>query len=167
MRNRVFAIGDTHFGHVKIITEYEPINRPYRTIEEHDRDLVLRWNAVVKPKDTVWHVGDVFFGKNGHYVLAALNGIKKLVMGNHDQYPIEVYHAYFSRILGSAQYNKCILTHIPVHPCQLERRYRMNIHGHMHSKRIINDPRYVCVSAERTGLAPVLLDDVINGRFHG
>lgn len=110
-------------------------------------------------------MGDVFFGKNGHFLLAALNGFKKLVMGNHDQYPIEVYRQYFSRILGSMQYQKCILTHIPVHPCQLERRYRLNIHGHMHSNCAIQDKRYVCVSAERTGLAPVLLDDVIQGKF--
>jgi len=50
--NRVFAIGDTHFGHKRII-EFEAVNRPYATIEEHDRDLVARWNAAVKPNDTV------------------------------------------------------------------------------------------------------------------
>lgn len=165
--NRVFVIGDTHFGHEKLITTFEPVNRPYRSIEEHDRDLVLRWNSVVKPKDTVWHVGDVFFGKSGHFILQALNGLKKLVMGNHDQYPIDVYQLYFSRIMASAQIAKCILTHIPVHPCQLETRYRLNIHGHLHSKRVITDHRYVCVSAERTGLAPVLLDHILSGRFTG
>lgn len=122
--------------------------------------LVQKWNARVKPKDTVWHVGDVFFGADGHLVLAALNGIKKLVLGNHDHYPMEIYQKYFTKIYGAASVRGCILTHIPVHPMQLEKRYRLNIHGHMHSKKI-DDARYVCVSAEHTSLAPRLLDSII------
>ena len=56
--NRVFVIADTHFGHKRVI-EFEAAARPFATVEEHDAELVRRWNAVVKPKDTVWHVGDV------------------------------------------------------------------------------------------------------------
>lgn len=153
--NNVYVISDTHFGHKKII-EFEATTRPFATIEEHDRTLVERWNARVNPKDTVWHLGDVFFGKDGHHVLAALNGRKKLVMGNHDHHPISVYQTYFTKILGAAEWDDCILTHVPVHPYQLVKRYRLNVHGHMHSKKI-DDPRYVCVSAEQTGLTPVLL----------
>lgn len=156
--NRVFAIGDTHFGHKRII-EFEAVNRPYATIEEHDRDLVARWNAAVKPNDTVWHLGDVFFGKDGHHVLAELNGYKKLVLGNHDHYPLEVYTRYFSKVFGAAEYRHCILTHVPIHEGQLERWYRANVHGHLHSKKL-TDPRYICVSAEHTGLAPILWDSL-------
>jgi calcineurin-like phosphoesterase family protein len=156
--NRVFVISDTHFGHKRII-EFEAAARPFASIEEHDRALVERWNATVKPKDTVWHLGDVFFGKDGHAVVAELNGIKKLVMGNHDHYPLEVYQRYFVKVQGAAEHSGCILTHVPVHPCQLERRYRLNIHGHMHSKSL-DDPRYRCVSAEHTGLAPILMSEV-------
>lgn len=47
-----------------------------------------------------------------------------------------------------------ILTHIPVHPYQLEYRFKYNIHGHMHSKAL-DDPRYICVSAERVNLTPI------------
>lgn len=157
--NRVFVISDTHFGHKRII-EFEAAARPFATIEEHDRELVTRWNAAVKPKDMVWHLGDVFFGKDGHAPLGALNGLKKLVLGNHDRYPLAVYQQYFSKIFGAAEFGGCVLTHVPVHPGQLERRYRLNVHGHMHSKSL-SDPRYVCVSAEHTGLAPVLMDSVI------
>lgn len=158
--NQVFGIADTHFGHKRII-EFEPALRPFATIEDHDRALVERWNSVVKPQDTVWHLGDVFFGKDGHWIMQALNGVKKLVLGNHDHFPMEVYQQYFSRIFGAADYKGCILTHVPVHPNQLEMRYRLNIHGHMHS-RSVNDPRYVCLSAEHTALTPVLLSWVID-----
>jgi calcineurin-like phosphoesterase family protein len=154
----VFVIADTHFGH-KRICEFEPIYRPFASVEEHDRALVERWNASVNPKDTVWHLGDVFFGKDGHLVLGALNGLKKLVLGNHDYYPLSVYQQYFSKIFGVAEHAGCVLTHVPVHPNQLT-RYRLNLHGHMHSKSI-DDPRYRCVSAEHTGLAPRLMSEVL------
>ena len=153
--NQIFVTADTHFGHKKII-EFEAAARPFATIEEHDRALVERWNATVRTHDTVWHLGDVYFGTNGHFILAALNGVKKLVLGNHDHHPLAIYQQYFSRIFGAAEHAGCILTHVPIHPQQLERRYRLNLHGHMHSKSM-EDPRYVCVSVERTGLAPMLM----------
>lgn len=159
MNPRVFVTSDTHFGHKRII-EFEAAARPFATIEEHDRALVERWNATVQPKDTVWHLGDVFFGKDGHIVLGSLHGTKKLVLGNHDHYALAIYQQYFSKIFGAARFSDCILTHVPVHPNQLETRYRLNIHGHMHSKSI-PDARYRCVSVEHTALAPVLMDSVI------
>lgn len=154
MSQRVFIISDTHFGHRKVI-EFENVHRPFATIEAHDRELVARWNATVRKKDTVWHLGDVCMG-NGHTILSELRGIKRLVMGNHDEQSIEVYQQYFSSIHGAAEYKHCILTHIPVHECQFP-RYVKNIHGHLHSK-CIDDPRYFCASVERIGLAPVLFD---------
>lgn len=165
--SRVFVISDTHFGHKRVI-EFEKAARPFDTIEAHDAELVARWNAVVTKKDTVWHLGDVFFGKDGHKVLASLNGYKRLVLGNHDHYPLEVYQAYFGKIYGAAEYKDCLLTHVPIHPNQMY-RYTKNIHGHMHSKRIMKtheayddevDERYSCVSAEWTGLAPILMSKV-------
>lgn len=156
--NQVFVISDTHFGHKKIL-EFEADARPFATITEHDESLVERWNAVVRPKDTVWHLGDVLFGRGAFPILGLLNGVKKLVMGNHDRYPTAVYLEYFNCAVGSAEVAGCILTHIPVHPSQFT-RYRANLHGHLHSRKL-DDPRYINVSAEHTGLAPALLADVL------
>ena len=158
--NSIYVISDTHFGHSKVL-QFEPKHRPFATIAEHDRELVARWNATVRPKDTVWHLGDVFFGgRENHGVLAELNGLKRLVLGNHDSYPIEIYQKYFGKIFGAAELHGWILTHVPVHPGQLSSRYAGNVHGHLHS-RAVDDSRYACVSVEQTGLAPVLLDEVI------
>lgn len=158
--NRIFVIGDTHFGHKNVLI-FEPIYRPFGSIEEHDRTLVEKWNAVVRPCDTVWHLGDVYLGrKDAHGVLAALNGTKNLVLGNHDVYPLDFYQQYFTHICAATVKHGYILTHIPVHPNQLERRYSGNIHGHLHSASL-SDPRYRCVSVEHTNLAPVLLSSLI------
>lgn len=155
---RTFVIGDTHFGHRKII-QFEAEHRPFATIEEHDEALVDRWNSAVNKKDTVWHLGDVLFGTAAFAILPRLHGFKRLVLGNHDHYPVTRYAEHFSKVLGSVELRNCILTHIPVSTCQFP-RFRANIHGHKHSKRL-SDPRYVCVSAEQINLTPIALDDVM------
>lgn len=156
MNATVYVIADTHFGHRKIIG-FEAGARPFATIEDHDRELVTRWNSVVRKNDTVWHLGDVYFGgRDAHLILGQLNGIKRLVMGNHDRYPLALYQRYFSKIYGVMELHNCILTHVPVHPYQLEKRFKANIHGHSHSFKL-NDPRYICVSVEQVNLTPVPL----------
>jgi calcineurin-like phosphoesterase family protein len=163
----VYIIADTHFGHSKICA-FQPEHRPFATVEEHDRELIARWNAVVKPKDTVWHLGDVYFGKKGAAALPYLNGNKKLVMGNHDGQTSEI-DAHFTRTFGAVVYKNAILTHIPIHSSEVG-RFGLNVHGHLHSLRVLRmdgsiDPRYRCVSAEHTNLAPVRIDDVLSDRW--
>jgi len=160
--NRVFVVADTHFGHKKVI-EFEKEKRPFVTIQEHDAELVRRWNSTVKKNDTVWHLGDVLFGRESFSILPKLNGLKRLVLGNHDHYPSADYLRYFSKVLGAVELKGCLLTHVPIHPDQFY-RYRLNIHGHMHSGKL-EDSRYVCVSVEHTGLAPILLDEVLTVKF--
>lgn len=156
--NRTFVISDTHFGHKRVL-EFESAARPFATIEEHDAELVRRWNETVGKKDTVWHLGDVLFGSHSFSILPHLNGVKKLVMGNHDNYPTARYLENFNSVHAGAEVRGCLLTHIPIHESQF-RRYRANIHGHLHS-RTLGDPRYICVSAEQTDLRPVSIDELI------
>lgn len=53
--DRIFAIGDTHFGHDRPF-----ILRPrgFTTIEEHDETLIARWNETVGTDGVVIHLGD-------------------------------------------------------------------------------------------------------------
>ena len=83
MSNTWFT-ADTHFGHSKII---KYCNRPFADVEGMDEVLIERWNARVKPNDTVWHLGDFAFHKTPDQLKALfdrLNGNKYLVTGNHD-----------------------------------------------------------------------------------
>lgn len=156
---RTFCIGDTHIGHDNII-KFEPVLRPFKSIQEHDIELKKRWNDTVRPTDVVWHLGDVFFGRENAPFVSQLNGIKHLVLGNHDQYGLHLYINLFNKVVPYAKIKDCILSHIPVHPQQLG-RYRGNIHGHLHSN-VIDDDRYANVSCELVNLTPVLMDDVIS-----
>lgn len=99
--SEVFFISDTHFGHRGIITfsfsGTKPF-RPFATIEEHDAELVRRWNSIVANKDIVWHLGDFCSGKRNFSIAGELNGSKKLVIGNHDMYAAADYQQYFTRV---------------------------------------------------------------------
>ncbi len=48
---------------------------------------MANWNAVVRPSDTIWHLGDFAFrsANSAESYLARLRGEKHLVWGNHDR----------------------------------------------------------------------------------
>jgi len=63
--------------------------RPFFTTDQCDLEMIKRWNALVKPEDTVYHIGDVALHLAPiKRILHQLNGTKILVVGNHDlMYP--------------------------------------------------------------------------------
>ena len=75
---------DTHFGHRNIIPYCK---RPFASLEEMELELIRRWNFLVQPLDTVYHLGDVSFhgAIETERILKQLQGNKVLVMGNHDR----------------------------------------------------------------------------------
>ena len=84
----IFFTADTHWGHEAIIKH---THRPWQAVDEHDEMLVQRWNRVVRPGDTIYHLGDFALVK---YVdtetivtqlLSRLNGQVHLIKGNHDR----------------------------------------------------------------------------------
>lgn len=149
MSSRVHVIADLHLGHAKV--------QQLRGVS--DQDLVDRWNLLVDKRDVVYVLGDVFKLD----LLPRMLGIKKLILGNHDKYPMDRYLQHFTSVAAMHEWDGCILTHIPVHPNQ-KGRYRLNVHGHMHDKSIEGDDWYRCVSAEQTGYAPVDLRTVCSMR---
>lgn len=154
-----FFIGDTHFGH-KNILKYEPQTRGiFPSIEEHDAELIKRWNNKVMLGDVVYHLGDFCFGRKNLDVAAQLNGKKRLILGNHDVYDVADYRLYFEKVYGVLFYKKFLLSHIP---CVDSYRYELNIHGHLHSKKLTveNRHKYFNVSCEEINLAPISLDEI-------
>lgn len=166
--SEIFFIADTHFGHKNII-RYEAARGHFNTIDEHDAELITRWNRAVSPKDVVWHLGDAVFGKRNMWKLGELNGSIKLVAGNHDMYQAEDYLQYVQKIYGAVEYKGLLLTHVPVHSSQVGKgnRYMRNVHGHLHGGCVLRadgaaDPNYINVSCEQTDLAPIPYDELLN-----
>lgn len=106
MRRRTYFISDTHFGHAKIL-EFEPINRPFKTIEGHDEFIVRQWNHYIRDCDIVYHMGDIGMKCSSAYmkkIFSQLNGTKILIRGNHDKYTDgSLYNLGFSAILQEAK----------------------------------------------------------------
>jgi calcineurin-like phosphoesterase family protein len=105
----------------------------------------------VRPKDKVYHLGDVVINRRALPILARLNGDKVLVKGNHDVFRLEEYTPYFRDIRGSGSFDEYLLTHIPVHPAQLY-RWKGNVHGHLHDRIVIDE------HAEYDGHSDVFID---------
>jgi len=161
-----FVISDTHFGHDNICkfkrADDSPL-RPFSSSQEMDEEMIKRWNDRVRPKDRVYHLGDVLINKKHFGTLSRLNGDKVLIKGNHDIFGLK-YLEYFRDIRGCHVLNGMIFSHIPVHKSSLG-RFGCNIHGHLHSNRVLTesgdiDKDYFCVSVEHTDYTPMLLEDV-------
>lgn len=147
-----FFISDLHFNHNNIIKYCRP---EFDNLDDMHECIITRWNETVGPKDKVMYLGDFSMSKKSIAEFAPqLNGIKHIVLGNHDQKDMLLYQPYFKNVFGCSQYKSCILTHIPVHPCQVEFRFTHNIHGHMHEKNL-DDPRYINVSCEQLDYYPI------------
>lgn len=159
---KTFIISDTHFGHENIICY---CNRPFVTVEEMDRQLIERWNSVVRKDDVVYHLSDFALGnidKVAGY-RSKLNGRIFLVTGNHDGYNIKKYYeAGFDKVYDKPiiYQDFFILSHTPMFIT--ENMPYANIFGHVH-----NNPEYTdytsntfCVSVERISYTPILFDEV-------
>lgn len=168
MSTNFFVISDTHFTHRNILEfkdhEGKPL-RPFASVEYMDELIVNRWNAVVRPQDHVWHLGDVAMRRQLLPIVRRLQGHKRLVMGNHDIFAVEEYlKAGFEKVMGMRVLDGLLLTHVPVHPQSLG-RFKVNVHGHLHSRVVLTadgrvDPRYINVSVELTDYTPVSLETI-------
>lgn len=153
--SKVYVCADLHLRHEKVVKF-----RPWKTVEKHDRELIARWNSVCRKRDTIWVLGDVCLGSEEDLaLLSQMLGSKRLVMGNHDMFNMIYYLPYFLKVYGAYEYGDAILTHMPVHENQFP-RYRVNVHGHMHSKNL-HDPRWKCVSMEQINYTPILLTEAV------
>ena len=180
-----FVISDTHFGHTNSWEKFKledgsPL-RPFTSTEEMDETMIERWNAKVKPGDTVYHLGDVVINQKSLHLVSRLNGRKILIRGNHDIFKDKQYRDVgFEQLHGVRVFvDKFILSHIPLHPECVTERFKVNVHGHLHANEITRkivtkpfapvgqqevidqiDPRYLCVSVEHTNYEPLHFDEV-------
>lgn len=171
----IFFISDLHLGHSNIINfTYADGTRlrEFDNIDEHDDFVINAINAVVTPSDRLIIVGDCVMNKKFMHRIAEINGRKTLVMGNHDPVDHAYLTPYFEKIAGAIEMSEFIVTHIPVHPNQLDYRFKGNIHGHLHGHPVRMlmqqgaDSRYFNVSVESLKYTPISLEQ-IKKQFEG
>lgn len=130
-----FFIADTHLGHTGIL---DMAMRPFNGIAEHDRDVIANWNSVIKPTDTVWHLGDFAWDKlpinDAAAMFTKLNGIKRLVIGNHDTPAVQAFdwtstHEMVTLKAGGLD---LVLFHYPLREWPSFYSGAIHFHGHTH-----------------------------------
>lgn len=160
-----FFISDTHFGHAatfdKFLTNSLPM-RPFSSVEEMNETIVQRWNDTVRPSDKVYHLGDVAMRRDAIAIVGRLNGHKRLIPGNHDIFNTKYYLPYFEDIYGMRVFDDMVLTHAPLHPESVKKRWWANVHGHVHNNvpMLHFGAKYLNVSVEATNYRPLAYEEI-------
>ena len=174
---QLWFTSDRHLSHENII-RYQ--NRPFANAKEMDEALVDYHNALVKPEDHVYNLGDISMMRGGRVQqelfcnqVRKFNGHKRLLLGNHDHFPIEVYlRAGFEKIYATWRgIDNILLSHVPIHPDSMSTALA-NVHGHTHGSSdeppikaadrdgVVRVKPYINISVERTDYKPLTLEDL-------
>jgi calcineurin-like phosphoesterase family protein len=128
---RIWFSADLHFDHRNVIALCQ---RPFKDLPTMHRALAREWNSIVHPRDTVYVLGDVAFGKRPS--IPELRGKKVLIRGNHDEwrcpeYPGWTDGGFFVKLKHERR--TYILTHHPFENWRWGRgRPCIHLHGHSH-----------------------------------
>ncbi|MCX7319874.1 MAG: metallophosphoesterase family protein [Hyphomicrobiales bacterium] len=163
-----WIISDTHFFHAGIIGLAD---RPFRTaagepdVRAMNEAMVANWNAVVRPKDRVFHLGD-FAHRAGHHddlikIFRQLNGIKTLIRGNHDgreclALPWNGIHDMLSTTVDST---KVVMCHYGMRDWPGRRRGVLQLYGHSHG-RLPGNSQSMDVGVDVMGWSPVRINQI-------
>lgn len=173
-------IGCLHLGHLNM-ARY----RGFQDEHYYNDHLVQEWNKVVtSKKDITYILGDVTMEtKEWYFMLDALNGIKHVVLGNHDrrQHVPELLR-YVETVGGMVDHKGYALTHCPIHPNELG-FYKGNIHAHIHHRNKLEELKvmenygdvdkgkhptlykYYNVDAKLIDYKPKTIEELLNGKI--
>jgi len=129
--------------------------------------IIKNWNERIAKTDTVYVVGDVFFGQahEAKLLIERLNGWKILIRGNHDK-SIKImkecgFDEVYSRLpLTLSNGKNVLLCHRPL-PDTLLKDYEFLIHGHVHSGPRVDGKR-VNVCVDLWNFSPISEDEMID-----
>lgn len=129
----VWFTSDWHLGHSNIIKYCQ---RPFSSVDEMDDTIIENCNALVKPTDTLYILGDFSFRADK----AAENYRRRincehvhLIYGNHDE---RYFYKFFETAKDYAkiyvQKQKIILFHYPIAVWDSSHHQSWHLFGHSH-----------------------------------
>jgi calcineurin-like phosphoesterase family protein len=160
--SNVLYSADTHFNHPFVAG-----TRGFDTAEAHDEYLIEQFNLRVHKKDHLWILGDLNHGSltEGLAQASRLNGVKHLVLGNHDTaHPMhkrshsqmkrymevfESVHLHEQHLIAGKRVN---LSHFPYRgdhkPEDRHTQWRLRdeglplLHGHVHAEFMLSENQF-------------------------
>jgi calcineurin-like phosphoesterase family protein len=169
----IYFTSDTHFCHDRAFI-WQP--RGFATVEEMNKAIIDRWNKIVQPEDTVYHLGDCILNDNaaGMECMKALNGNIKILRGNHDTNSrVSLYQKEGFEVLGYAdvlEYKKYkfYLSHYPTLTSNLDneaplKMHILNLFGHTHQKDNFYEdiPFMYHVGLDSHNCTPVSIEEIL------
>lgn len=142
--------------------------------------IIKNWNSVVKPEDTVYHLGDVGMGKRWEIVKCFndLNGHIHWILGNHDKKAKEwgelkkrfVSISSYKEIrvddpeadYRGNKYQKIVLFHYPIHSWNGMHHGAWMLAGHTHGTFYVPDNKILDVGMDCWNYTPVSYEQVKN-----
>ncbi len=158
----LFFTSDTHFGDPRAL-RFD--HRPFRDLDAHDDALIARWNGVVDPADTVWHLGDVALGPppdRVEAIVGSLHGTKHLITGNNDASATLAIpgwasvQAYAEMVVDGTM---LVLCHYAFRTWNGMGRGAINLHGHSHGA-LRPQTRQYDVGVDVWDYTPVTLEQI-------
>lgn len=165
-RKKLFITADEHYRHKKILIYQE---RPWETIEDHDKGIQEKHNNRVGKDDQVIHVGDFCFGSGEDFanIVRNLNGTHYFMDGSHDRalwqffdkVPADLQsRAFFLPKLFEFTFNKKAITlnHYAMTKWW-KSHYAGSYHffGHSHGHHTTNPGCSIDIGVDCHGFAPV------------
>lgn len=158
----IYFTSDLHFGHDKII---EYCNRPFISATKMNNALINNWNQIIHKDDEVFVLGDFSLSTNKESIkgwVSRLNGIKHLVLGNHDELKVWDYVSCgFTSVHTVLKLtDKIYLAHDPAIKTALPEGSIL-LHGHVHCLwRDMLDKGLINIGTDVWGFKPVSLEQI-------
>lgn len=159
----IWFSSDQHWGHESIITY---CNRPFSSVEEMDREMIKRWNEVVKEGDIVYHLGDFTLGKDIFGYMCRLNGDIRIVttLFHHDKRWMDtddVTPYYWSPVVCENINGVWVfMFHYPVAVWDRKHYGSWHLYGHIHKKDFVLPGFTMNVGVDHHNFYPVSFDEV-------
>jgi calcineurin-like phosphoesterase family protein len=103
-----------------------------------DAAIIRNWNAVVRPGDRVYHLGDFAFCSHtdAAHIVSHLAGEIHLIRGNHDYKRPSWWEEYFASVsdvkMIKVEGQKIFLSHYAMRTWESSHHGAWNLHGHSH-----------------------------------
>jgi len=171
----IYYIADLHLGDKRV---FDLCGRNI-SIDDYNEKLIYNWNSKVKDTDVVYVLGDIAeynYALKGFDIIAKLNGIKHLIVGNHDEDIIRIiglnkFLEYFETVkwLDKIDDNgrEVFLSHYPTMDWWNSQYGSYHVYGHIHNKKLpeitsyYKDKLAFNASSDVINHTPVRLDELI------
>ena len=172
----IYFTSDHHFGHYNII---QYCDRPFSSVDKMDRELIERWNDVVRPGDIVYHLGDFCLRdeKYAQEVLTKLNGRISLISNrfHHDKWmpkkessiitfsktgdPVVIKPMIFEITYKGKVF---VCSHFPLYSWPKMFYDSIHLHGHVHGRPVVlASDRHIDVGVDSHEYSPMSADEIL------